>query len=152
MSRIVGKLGALYLDDFGVTTGLVKVADIYDWTLDFEIDWDECGVKGTNTEDYSAGVVTGTVRAQRFLTDSATDPAAGPALLRTLTSQATTYVKSVTAGAKILYKLENIDGAPFTAANEITGSGVVRRSTMNNPRAMANESIEIMLTSIPVVA
>lgn len=150
MSRIVGKLGTLFLDDFGVTTGLVKVADIYDWTLDFEIDWDECGVKGTNTEDYSAGVVTGTVRAQRFLTDSATDPAAGPALLRTLTSQATTYVKSVTAGAKILYKLENIDGS--TSGNTITGSGVVRRSTMNNPRAMANESIEIMLTSIPAVA
>jgi hypothetical protein len=149
MSRIVGKLGSLYLDDLNGGLG-AKVADIFNWSLDFNIDWDECGLKGSIVEDYSAGVFTGVLRAERFATDATADGILIKKLLVLLgTTLGTGQVGKVMGGAKVFWELNNIDGS--TGGSQIDGAGVIRSARMTNPRGMAGENIEIMLTSVPTV-
>jgi hypothetical protein len=49
----------------------------------------------------------------------------------------------------VSYILEHVSA---TVGTRITGTGIMRRGSVNSPRAMALDSVEILMTSIPQIA
>lgn len=144
-NRITGKLGRVYLD---VPDGTESnwVADIFEWAAEFEIEAEACGIKGETNEFYSLGAFTGRVTAQRFSTTKDADAIFGAGVLATV---ATAGGATVAVNKRVIYTLDQITSAFGT---RLTGTGIMRRGSINSPRAMALDTIEILMDSIPVIS
>ena len=143
-NRITGKLGRVYLTTpDGPESNWV--ADIFEWAAEFEIEAEPCGIKGEVSEVYSLGAFTGRVTAQRFSTTKDADAIFGAGVLSTA---ATAGVATVAVNKRVSYVLDQISGA---FGSRITGTGIMRRGSINSPRAMALDTVEITMDSLPTI-
>lgn len=150
MPRITGRFGTL-------TIGGVAIADLFNWTLEFEVEFAEAAIKGEVFNTGAIGGFTGRVTAERFV-NSSNGAGAGVLTLATLVvsqSAAGTGVSGgiasgVGPGSEVTYVLDQLSGGGANLAT-ITGVGVVRRGTLTAPRDLANDTFEIQMNSVPVV-
>src|SRR6266403_1994886 len=78
--RISGKLGEVFIAQQAVTPVSIDVtsstnliAFLFEWTLEFEIELEECSIKGAIGDDFSIGGFSGMITAQRFAQDQFKD-------------------------------------------------------------------------------
>lgn len=150
MARLTGRQGTL-------SVSAATIADLFDWTCEWEVEWVAAPIKGEVFNTGAIGGFTGRVTARRFVNN------ANPANI-THISLAGIVVSTSAAGANIAsgvstgegpgsevtYVLNVVSGGGVNV-DTITGTGIVRRGTLNAPRDLANDSFELEMTSIPVV-
>lgn len=145
-TRITGKLGSISLNN-----GTDIIADIFEWSAEWEIELEPCGVKTEIAETYSLGGFTGRITAQRFSTTLNADAILAQGQLRTAATAGLAGLAAAGGGGqRIVYVLHQIDGG--ANGSSLTGAGFIRRGALNSPRAMALDTLEIMMASIPVVS
>lgn len=150
-NRISGKLGRVSSDN-----GANFHTLIFEWTAEWSVEAAECGIKGEAAEQYTIGVFTGRITAQRYATD---DPSGGfppvasqgdSELARLARNQAITSTALVQAGGQpIEFVLEQIAGTNL--GTRLTGTGYVTRGGLTTPRQMALDTYEITMNSIPLI-
>lgn len=143
MPRLVGKQGAVYIG--GTGTGQ-KIADIYNWTLEVNVEVAECGRKGETHQKYAVGATTSRVTAERYVTS--------PTALASLAVVAGTSGGNSTGGNTVTYQLVGLDDTPGSApaaAPVITGEGYVSKGNLAVPRGLITDTLEITGNQMPVV-
>lgn len=147
MPRITGKLGSISLTGHA-SAG--SIADLFNWTLEFSVRADPCGIKGQIAEQYSYGEFTGRITAERFATDTEANSVFADALLEAAATAGRAETAANGGGGRyVTYLLEQIDGADL--GNKVTGTAMVVAGGLNAPRAMATDRFELLLTSLPVI-
>lgn len=136
-TRISGKLGSIALEGGAVASYL------FDWTLEFSREASECSIKGEIPEKFTMGSFSGRITAKRHSSNTADDSE----LARFVATQATAAA-ILTGGTTVAYELRQIVGS----GQAITGQGVIVRGGLTSPRDMAEDSLEIMLTSVPTLS
>lgn len=145
MPRITGKMGRVYLGD-DATPANNLIAETFNWSLEFNIQADACGIKGEIAEQYSLGAFTGRITAERFSHSTNDDAKLADAVRDT----AATAGNSV-GGFSVEYVLEQVDGGSQGAT--IAGTGFLVSGGLNAPRGgMATDRAEILLSSLPVIS
>ena len=134
-NRISGKLGTMTIEGAGVNL-------LFDWTMEWNRDVAEVSIKGEVFEQYAAGTFTGRITAKRHSTDSTGDSE----LARTVPIQSV-IGSALDGGTTVAYVLRQIAGS----GQSITGQGICVRGSLSAPREMAEDEVEIMLTSVPTL-
>ena len=146
MARITGKLGRIFLNN---GAGLF-IADLFEWTAEFELEMEPCAIKGEIEENYAVGGFSGRIRAQRYSTDGSNDSVFASGVVATANTAANDGTGVNGPSRRIQYRLEQIAGAAAGAI--VGGQGIISRGGLNTPRGgMALDTIEIMMTSVPAV-
>lgn len=143
MARITGKQGAVYIG--GTSTGN-KIADLYNWTLEVDVEMAECSVKADKHEKYVVGRTTSRVTAERYVTN--------PTALASLAVTAGGTGGNSTGGTTVTFKLEGLDDTPGSApagGPVITGEGYVSKGNLTVPRGLITDTLEITGNQMPVV-
>ena len=151
--RITGKLAALFLSpESGINptdfTTAVRVADIFDWTLESTAESFECSVKNESYDRFESGGANARLTAQRYLLSVTTY--AGP---QQLNSRVLTAVRvGATAGNRLAWMVVPIATAAENAGIGTGGSGKyafgfgwVVRGSLTAPRGMMVDSLEIQV-------
>ncbi len=138
MARITGKAGAVYING---TSGANKIADIYNWEMDVDVEMAECGIKGEKHQKYVAGTTTSRVRAQRYTVNPTL---ASPGAVTAGNSADTA------GGTTVTYTLYGIDGG--ATGPVVTGEGFISRGSLRVPRGMISDELEITGTAMPTIA
>ena len=133
MARITGRFGTL-------SVGGNAIADLFDWTLEFTVEALPCPIKGEKANTVSVGGIDVRLTAQRFV-----DDADGS----TLAALAASQMSADPPGAIVTYTLDQLSGM---GGASISGSGVVVRGGLNAPRGLANDTFELIGTTVPTVS
>lgn len=141
MPRITGRHGAIYL---GISGSPVKIADTINWELTVEQEAVACPIKGEVADPQALGGVTVRITAERISTNADIDAVLSKQIRANIPA---TGGSNDWNGVPVEYRLEQIDGG--TQGAQVTGTGVIVRATLNAPRALANDTIEIMGTTLP---
>lgn len=140
-NRITGKLGTVAFTDVVGTVSQTEIF-LHDWTLEFSVEADACGIKGEIAEQYCFGAFTGRITAKRWSTDAGSDTRF--ARLPLNLANAASYK---TGGISLDYTLRQVAGAGVA----ITGSGYAVNGSLSSPRDMAEDMVEIILNSVPTI-
>lgn len=143
MPRITGKLGRISLN-----AGGAFVADLFNWTAEWELELEPCGIKGEIAEKYSVGAFTGRITAERFSTTTDNDSVFADGARDTANTANT--IGSAGGGEQISYVLQQVSGG--LQGTSIAGIGIISRGSLTSPRAMALDTLEIQMTSIPTLS
>lgn len=145
MARLTGRFGTL-------SVGGNAIADLFNWTLDFDVEALPCAIKGEASNPVAIGGIDVRITAERFV-----DNAGGSTLAKlavdhfTLTTPGTSGATvSAIPGAAVEYILDQ-DPTTGSGGARITGSGVVTRGSLTAPRGLANDRFEVVGTTVPVV-
>lgn len=133
MARITGRLGT-------VSVGGNAIADVFNWTLDITVEAAQCPIKGEPGNTVSVGGIDVRVTVERYV-----DSAGGSTLAKLAEDQ----FASLPPGTEVAYSLDQLSGA---GGSTITGNGVVVRGSLNAPRSLVTDTIEIQGTDVPSVS
>lgn len=147
MPRLAGKQGAVYL-------GTSKIADIFNITLEVEMELAEASIKLEVHEIYVPGRVTSRLTGERYITDSATsiitNPEVGGSVMAKNLAANLPAAGNNYLGATVTWFFHTIAGAANNTATlgfNVTGEGFLERVTQQNPRGAASEVWEIRNTN-----
>jgi hypothetical protein len=118
----------------------VPIADLFNWTLEFTIEAPQCPIKGEKANTVGIGGIDVRLTAERFV-----DNAGGA----TLANEPVILINATPGtGVEVTYALDQLAG---TGGASITGSGVVVRGGLTAPRGLANDTFELVGTTVPTV-
>lgn len=131
MARITGRLGSASFAG--------AIADLVNWTIEFNVEALACAIKGEAANVVAVGGFDGRITAERFVQSSGTS---------TLAIGAPAQFASLPPGTVVAYTLSQIAGG---GGAQIAGNAVVVRGSLNAPRDLARDTVELVLISIPTV-
>ena len=137
MARLTGRFGTLQI-------GGTRVADLFDWTLEYTVEALPCPIKGEKANTVSVGGIDTRITASRFWDDQSTGNATS------LSKLAVDQMANDPPGAIVTYVLQQIDGVADNA--KVSGTGVVVRGGLNAPRGLSNDTFEIVGIDVPTIA
>lgn len=129
MARITGKDGAVYLG--ANIAGLAKVADIYDWAFDAEVEVRSARIKMDLFERVSPAFGRATFTAKRRVED----PAVGAVELK----------DSANVGERLACRLDLVDNN--SNFHQIRGHGYFQAATLNAPRDAVDDTFTFIFDS-----
>jgi len=139
MARIVGKDAALYLNISGTWN---FVADLFDWSFDYESVTFDASIKGDLSERPVVSHGRGRLSAKRYVEAVA----------------AFSLADLVTTAARYDWAVVSVDTVPpapsgfSTNANaKIQGTGYVVRAQAHAPQSLVEDSFELLLDTVPVI-
>jgi hypothetical protein len=132
MARITGRHGT-------VSIGGNAIADVFNWTMEITVEAVPCPIKGEPYNTVAVGGIDVRITVERYV-----DSGGGSTLAKLAEDQ----FASLPPGTEVAYALDQMAGS---GGSQITGNGVVVRGTLNAPRDLATDTLEIHGTSVPAV-